>query len=560
MDIISVLLRMLGGLCLFLFGMKVMSDGIQESAGERMKKALNFMTGNRFVGVLTGFVVTAIIQSSSATTVMVVAFVNAGLLSLTQSIGVIMGANIGTTVTAWIVSLLGFSVKISSMALPAIGIGFITSVVKWKYKSIGELIMGFGFLFLGLDHLTQTMRAVSASFDFNAISAVSNMGFVSILIGAGAGTLITLLIHSSSASTAIILTMAFNSVVGYEMAASMILGANIGTTIDAALAAIGAKTAAKRAALVHVMFNIIGTVWALPLLKPLLALVHFITPGNPVANDPAITTHLAMLHTIFNSINTLAFLPFVNQYAKLVSFIIREDKSEKESEHYIFTAFASTITNTPELNIVRVEKEIRDMAGIVSSMYVRFSDVLHGLHDADDNEKITAELCEELRHKEEYIDEMREILTNILIECTRKKINIHSEHRVSRLLRVIGDIEQMSDECYSISRLLAKSLRKNWVFKDDEMNDLIPYVNQVGSFLTMLQNQLGHRPVAELAVQTVELETNISTSRKKLQKLSRKRIEAGENVKTELLFIELVRRIEKLGDYCLDITGIITNN
>ena len=209
MTIISMLLRMTGGLCLFLFGMKVMSDGIQQSAGDRMKKALNFMAGNRFVGVLSGFIITAIIQSSSATTVMVVAFVNAGLLTLTQSIGVIMGANIGTTVTAWIVSLLGFSINISSLALPAVGVGFILSVTKWKYKNLGELIMGFGFLFLGLDFLTQTMSVVSDYYDFNAIAVVSNLGFVSILIGAGAGMVMTLLIHSSSASTAIILIMAY---------------------------------------------------------------------------------------------------------------------------------------------------------------------------------------------------------------------------------------------------------------------------------------------------------------------------------------------------------------
>jgi phosphate:Na+ symporter len=560
MDIFSLLLRMIGGLCLFLFGMKVMSDGIQQSAGDRMKKALNFMTGNRFVGVLTGVIITAIIQSSSATTVMVVAFVNAGLISLMQSIGVIMGANIGTTVTAWVVSLLGFSIKISSLALPAIGIGFITSVVKWKYKSLGELIMGFGFLFLGLDHLTQTMGVISSLFDFNAVASVSHFGVLSILLGAGAGMVMTLLIHSSSASTAIILTMAFNGVIGYEMAASMVLGANIGTTVDAALAAIGAGTMAKRAALVHILFNIIGTIWALPLLRPLLAVVHIITPGNPIAHDPAITTHLAMLHTVFNTINTLLFLPFVDHYARLVTFIIREGKSVQESRHYVYASFASAITDTPELNMLRVEKEIRDMAGIASSMYARFSEVLHSLRTTGDKEKIAADLCAELKQKEEYTDEMREILTNILIECTHNQLNVNSERRVSRLLRVIGDIEEMSDECYSISRLLEKILRKNCVFKDDEMDELIPYVNLVGQFLTMLQEQLGHKPAEELAVQTVELEANINSLRKKLQKLSRKRIKAGENVRTELFFIELVRRIEKLGDYCLDITNTITNN
>jgi len=557
MTVISLLLRMIGGLCLFLFGMKVMSDGIQQSAGERMKKALNFMTGNRFVGVLTGFVVTSIIQSSSAATVMIVAFVNAGLLTLTQSIGVIMGANIGTTVTAWIVSLLGFSIKISNMALPAIGIGFILSAIKWKYKSLGDLLLGFGFLFLGLDYLTQSMSAVAHSYDFNTITALSHLGFLSTMIGAGVGLVMTLLIHSSSASTAIILTMAYNDVVGYEMAAGMILGANVGTTIDAALAAIGTRTAAKRAAFVHVLFNIVGILWALPLLRPLLALVHIITPGNPVAYEPAITIHLAMLHTVFNILNTALFLPFINPYAKLISLIIREDPSKKESEHYKFSYITSAITDTPVLNILRAEKEIRDMAGVASSMYARFSAVLRSLHETGDKNEAVTQLCEELKQKEEYTDEMRDTLSSFLIECSREQINRRSEQRISQLLRVIGYIEEMSDECYSISRLLEKSVRKDYVFKNEEMDDLIPYVNQIEDFLAMLREQSMHGSKIASAVHTVKLKANMSSSRKKLQKIGRKRIEAGENVKTELMFIDLVRRIEKLGDYCIDIAEVI---
>lgn len=551
-----MLLRMTGGLCLFLFGMKIMSDGIQQSAGDRLKKALNFMTGNRFVGVITGFVVTAIIQSSSATTVMVVAFVNAGLLTLTQSIGVIMGANIGTTVTAWIVSLLGFSVKISNLALPAVGIGFILSVIKWKHKSLGELMLGFGLLFLGLDYLTQIMSSASSVFNFNAVSAVSNMGFGSILIGAGAGFIITLLIHSSSASTAIILTMAYNGVVGYEMAAGMVLGANVGTTIDVVLAAIGAKTAARRAALVHVLFNLLGTLWALPLLKPLLGLVHMVTPGNPVAGDAAITMHLAMLHTVFNILNTLVFLPFVNIYAKLVSFLIREGKQE-ETGHYRFAYFASAITDTPELNILRVEKEIRDMAGVVSAMYVRFSDFLRGPLKFDGRENEASDLLTELKQQEDYADEMRETLTSFLMECTRVPLNARSEQRVSRLLRVINSLEEMSDECYGISYLLEKSVRKNWSFKKDEINELLPYVGQIERFLEMVREQLGSQSTIALSVHTVRLKAELNASRKKLQRLGRKRIEAGKDVKTELAFMDLVRRIEKLGDYCFDIAEVI---
>jgi phosphate:Na+ symporter len=572
MALISLLLRLAGGLCMFLFGMKMMSDGIQQSAGDRLRKTLNYMTGNRFTGMLTGFVVTSIVQSSSAVTVMIVSFVNAGLLTLTQSIGVIMGANIGTTVTAWIVSLIGFNLNISSLAIPSIGIGFILSVVKWKHKSVGDIIMGFGFLFLGLYFLTQETSGISAVIPFDSIGAFSHMGFSAIMIGAGAGFVMTLLFHSSSAATAMVLTMVFNNIVTYQMAAGMVLGANIGTTIDAVLASIGAKTTARRAAIVHVLFNVIGALWALPLLKPLLIIVDFITPGQPVGIGA--TAHLAMLHTVFNIINTILFLPFVNQFARFVTFIVRESKPEEESKHYVFAAFSGGITETTELKILRVEKEIRDMADIASSMYARFSEALRGLRDsgsaddsgnADDDtdnserNNAIAKLCEEMQQKETYADEMREILTGVLIECTRVQLNIRTEQRITHLLRIINGIEEMSDECYSISRLLEKSVRKNRIFKKEEMDELVPYVYHVEQFLSLLQMQLSSKSTAELAVQTMELEGKINTTRKRLRKLSRKRIQAGMDVQTELIFIDLVRRIERLGDYCSSITSEITN-
>ncbi|MDR2478194.1 MAG: Na/Pi cotransporter family protein [Treponema sp.] len=556
MAIVSMVFRIIGGLCLFLFGMKIMSDGIQQGAGDRLKRALNFMTGNRFIAVLTGFIITAMIQSSSATTVMVVSFVNAGLLTLTQSIGVIMGANIGTTVTAWIVSLVGFSLKLSELALPAVGIGFILHIIKWKHKNLGEVILGFGILFMGLDFLTKSMPRLGDS--VNIIAAVSDLGFISVLIGAAAGTVMTLLIHSSSAATAIMLTMAFNGVVGYEMAAAMILGANIGTTVDAALASIGTRTAAKQTAMVHVLFNVIGTCWALPLLKPLLAVVDLVTPGTifpGMIHNPMITAHLAMLHTVFNAINTMLFLPFVKPFAALVSLIVREDTSKTESAHYQLVYYSSAIQDTPELNILRAEKEIRDMAALASSMYARFSGVLRDLQTGDGSGVIA--LSEELKQKEEYADQMREALSSFLIECTRDQLNPRSERRVSYLLRVIANLEDMTDECYSISLLLERSVRKNLLFKEKEMGELIPYVRLVEDFLTLLREQLGHSPTEAVTgiASARELEENIDKSRNKLRKLGRKRIEAGENVKTELLFIDLVRRIEKLGDYCYDIAA-----
>ncbi len=543
---------------MFLFGMKMMSDGLQKSAGERMRKTLNFMTGNRFIGVLTGFAVTAIIQSSSAFTVIVISFVNAGLLTLTQFIGVLFGTNIGTTVTGWIISLVGFKISIDTLALPAIGIGFILSVIKWKYKHIGDLLVGFGFLFLGLYFLSNGIANSNEIFDFTKIGAIRDNRVTAILIGVGVGLVMTIIINSSSAAVTLIMTLAFQDVITYEMAAGMVLGSNVGTTINAVLAGIAGNTESKRAALAHVLFNVLGLIWALPFLIPLLNLVDFIFPGDPTAAGPgntSIPVHLAGLHTLFNVINTIIFLPFVKQYAKLISIIIPDKKQEEKSEHYKFAYLSAGNAQSPELNILRAEKEISDMAGIVSFMYSRFCTVLRGLHEDGGNDKEnTVELCAELIKKEEYIDEMREILSGFLIECSRVKLNPKTEARISYLMQVISMLESMSDECYSISRLLEKGIGKNYLLKDKEMDELIPYVGQVEEFLNLLKIQLGRNPSSEYKQRAIELENKIDRDRKKLQKIGRKRIEAGGNVKAELLFIDLVRRIEKLGDYCFEIS------
>ncbi|MDR1353337.1 MAG: Na/Pi cotransporter family protein [Treponema sp.] len=543
-----------GSLGLFLYGMKIMGDGIQQAAGQRMQKVLSYMTGNRVLAVITGFGVTAVIQSSSATTVMVVSFVNAGLLTLKQAIGVIMGANIGTTVTAWIVSLIGFSLQIGVLALPAVGIGFLLSVIKWKRRDLGNAILGFGLLFMGLDFLTKSMPSLSAE-TLSFIGRFSGMGFTSILLGAAVGMVVTLIIHSSSAATAIFLTMAFQGLIGYEMAAAMILGANIGTTIDAALAAIGAKPAARQAALVHILFNVIGNVWALVLFHPLLWLVNVVTPGLP--EGAGITSHLAMFHTVFNTINTIVFLPFTNQFAVLVRKIIKDRPEEAGLGHYKLSYSSSALRDTPELNILRAEKEIRDMAGIVSSMYGRVSEILETLKEHPKQEDAVQKLTAEFLEKEAYADEMREELTHFLMECTRQRLNVRSELRVSRLLRIIADLENMTDDCLGASFILETSVKKDRVFREKEMQALAPYTTLVGDFLGFVQNHLGKKLASGEAEQAAVMEERINNAQKRLRKYGRRRIEAGKNVKAELLFIDFVRRLEQLGDNCYSISAAL---
>ncbi|MDR2766848.1 MAG: Na/Pi cotransporter family protein, partial [Treponema sp.] len=557
MEIILLLFRILGGLCIFLYGMKILSDGIQQAVGERLQNVLNFMTGNRFIAVFTGFVITALVQSSSATTVMLVSFVNAGLLTLTQAAGVIMGANIGTTTTAWLVSQIGYQFDISALALPAVGIGFMMRLPKWKHRDWGEVLLGFGFLFVGLEFINSALpRLDPASLEF--IGRFSGRGMESMLIALVIGTVITLLMHSSAATITLVMALAYRKVIDFDTSAALILGANIGTTIDAIMAAFGAKITAKQTALVHVLFNVVGSVIAVIFLRPLIALVDILTPGS--MDGVGITTHLAMFHTVFNGMCTLLFLPFVRSLAALVTFLIKPKAGEEEQRHYKLDYQTGTIYATPELNIVRAEKEIRDMAGLVSAMYAQVSEGLGSFSGADieaaEAEK-TAQidsLVVSMKSKEDYADEMREELTRFLIECTRQQLSPRSEYNISQLLRIIADLEDMADDCCGIALTLERSVKKKQLFKKKEMEALAPFVGQVEEFLGYVRQHLGH-PLNRDQIEFAEsLESEIDRARNKLRKLGRKRIEAGADVKTELLFIDMVRRIERLGDFCYDIS------
>jgi phosphate:Na+ symporter len=350
--------------------------------------------------------------------------------------------------------------------------------------------------------------------------------------------------------------MANQGIITFDIAVTMILGANIGTTVDAALAAIGTKTTARRTALVHVLFNVIGALWALILLRPLIALVNLICGGDMATS---ITTRLAMFHTVFNAFNTLLFFPFVKPFAALVSFLIKDKDTALAPTIYKLEYKSGSLQDTPELNILRAEKEIRDLAILASAMYTRVSAALHSLPDAPERAATIDALVEEMRSKEAYADEMREELTNFLIECTRQQLSHRSEARISHLLRIIADLEDMTDDCYSVSLLLERSAKKDLIFKRKEMEALTPYMGLVEEALHLVQVHLGSPLTAEEATQAEELERKIDKSRDRLRKLGRKRIEAGENVKTELLFIDLVRRIENLGDYCHGIAEALTN-
>ena len=432
MNVISIVFNFVGALALLLYGMNMLSNGIQKGAANSLQRLLSIVSGNRFTAVLTGLLVTAIIQSSGATTVMVVSFVNAQIISLTQAIGIIFGANIGTTVTAWIVSLFGFSFKIASIAIPLFGIGFlITCMKQWKIHDIGEILMGFGMLFYGLSLLSDSLKLSPESVAF--LQGFSNWGVGGLLLGVLIGAVITALIHSSSAMTAIVLTMAANGSLTWEFSAAVVLGSNIGSTIDAILSAIGSTTNAKRAALVHVCFNVAGTILALIVFKPFLALIDFIVPKAPADN---ITTHIAMLHTIFNLCCTCIFLPFVNQIAAVVSKIIKQPAHEENTNYKIPVVFSSG-HGSIELYVLQAEKEIEKMANKVMSMFTNICTCL----ESSNKEDVT-EVSEQVFQQEKYIDQMMEEITSFLVKCSQLDgATGVIQNKITQLLQVTDHLE-----------------------------------------------------------------------------------------------------------------------
>lgn len=549
MTVVSTIAQLIGSLGFLLYGMKMMSDGIQKSAGAKLHKILGLMTGNRFVAVLTGMFVTMIIQSSGATTVMVVSFVNAGLLSLKQSIGVIFGANIGTTVTAWIVSIFGFSFDISAIAIPVFGVGFLlTFIKKIKKESIGEALMGFGLLFLGLDLLSSAIPKIDSN-NIAWLSFFTDKGPLGTIVAILSGMLFTMLLHSSSATTAIILTMAHNGILSWEFSAAMVLGCNIGSTIDSVIASIGTKVNARRAAVVHVLFNVVGTILAAIFLRPLLTLVDWIVPG-PVSES--ITTHIAMLHTVFNLACTLIFLPFVNQLASLTERFVKPKENEIP-ETYILSFKAPGLVENTEAHLIRVEKEINDMANLSVDMFKRIRDGF-----TSRTEDFIEKHMKILATREDYADQMQEQISQYLVQCSQLALSENSKQNISLMLRIVDELESLTDDCYSIAVLLKRSIEKNMNFSNEDMERFNPYLDLVTTFLNFIQKHLHHKLTEEEWAQAQMLEDQIDKFRKTMKKIARVRLEEGANVKAELLYIDLVRNVEKIGDHAYSISEALS--
>ena len=482
------LLRLIGSLALFLYGMKIMSEGLQKFAGDSLRKILTAMTTNRVTGVLTGVLITALIQSSSATTVMVVSFVNAGLLTLTQSIGVIMGANIGTTVTAWIISALGFKVDISAFALPLLAFAIpLFFSGKSSRKSVGEFIFGFSFLFMGLANLKNNAPDLSANPDMLAfVQNYTDMGFFSILLFLFIGAILTMIVQASAATMAITLIMCANGWIDYHLGVALVLGENIGTTITANLAALTGNTQARRAALAHLMFNLFGVAWVLIIFYPFTGAVSWFVTHVMKVTDPAVAVSfkLAAFHTAFNISNTFIMIWFVNVIEKTVCGIIR---TKQEDEEYRLSYITGGMLSTAELSILQAQKEITLFAERTTKMFGMVKELLY---EKDENNFLKT--YSRVEKYENISDRMEIEIANYLTQVAEGRLSSEGKEEIRVLLRAVSEIESIADSCNNLARSIKRRNEFKSVFTEEQNNHIDQMFRLVSSALDRM-NAIMHK-------------------------------------------------------------------
>ncbi len=548
----ALIFGFLGGLGLFLLGMKTMSEGLQKIAGDRMRKILAALTNNRIVGTLVGLAVTALIQSSTATTVMVVGFVNAGLMSLVQSIGVILGANIGTTVTAQLIAF-----KITKFALPAIGIGvgfkLFSRNKKWSYA--GEVVLGFGMLFFGLALMKDAFDPIKASAEFrNFFQLVGDNHLIGVLLGA----LLTVIVQSSTATIGITLALASAGVLSFEASVALILGENIGTTVTANLAAIGTNLAARRTAMAHFLFNTIGVAYMLGFFPFFLQIIASITPGDAdlviqtqqqatamggnIGDKPFIARHIANTHTMFNIINTLLFLPLVGLLAKLTTWLVRGRDEEMEFHlKYIDTR----VLNTPPIAIGQARSETRRMGQIALEMLNETSAYL-----ADgDSKRLSI-----LEKKEELVDLLQKEITDFLVALSQHSVSSQISKDIASLMHMVNDLERIGDYCENVWRLNQRKLDSKIIFSEIANAEIAEISDKTKEFLGFIIAAL-ERGDTSIKEKAEFMERTINDLESTFREGHIARLNTGEcAVQPGLIFIDMLHGFEKIGDHTFNVT------
>ena len=562
------LLTLLGALGMFLYGMNLMSGGLQKAAGSKMRNFLSAMTSNPFKGVFTGLGITTVIQSSSATTVMTVGFVNAGLLTLSQAVGVIMGANIGTTVTAWLVSLLGFKADISLFAVPLMAVGFILSLAKSdKRRHISELIIGFSLLFLGLSLMKESVPDLRETPEVLAfIQNWTSYGFGSVIIFLVFGTALTLVLQSSSATMALTLIMVNMGWIPFEMGAAMVLGENIGTTITANIAAAVGNANARRAALAHTLFNLFGVCWALILFRPFLMLVGITitwlglpnpmdivhSADEPMTEDDGMATlyGISMLHTLFNLFNTLILIWFVNLIVKVVSKVIKDKKSAEEDTVKLKFIDAGPLS-TAELAVGQARNEVIHFAEISRRTV---GHIRSAINAANDKEFEAAR--RQLVKYEEISDRIEYEIAQFLNALPEDSISEDTRTETKRMYKIIGELESLGDSGESISRILARRNSRDKSFSDEQKRKIESMLEAVDrAYGVMIDNlkaesfePMGLRMATDCEIEINELRNNIR------EEEIRKIENDGSNYQSSVYYLDTISEIERMGDFIINIS------
>ena len=553
METIINIFALLGSLGLFLFGMKIMSEGLEKFAGERLRSILAWMTKNRFMGVLTGVTLTALIQSSSATTVMVVSFVNAGLMTLSEAIGVIMGANIGTTVTAWIITAVGFKVDIAAFAIPLLAVGMpLIFSSKGNRKNLGEFIFGFSLLFLGLEYLKVNAEGMHVDTIVSGlVTYIPCDSFFGTVLFVILGAVITMVVQSSSAAMAITLMLLAMDIpgFGFVQAAALAMGQNIGTTITAFMASLAANTQARRAAMAHLLFNVIGVLLVLPVFTYACDGVTYITTELLGRADDDTTWKLSTFHTLFNLINTCILIGFVAQIEKLVCLLVPQKEAEEE---YRLQYISAGMLSTAELSIMEAQKEINSYAERCNRMVGFVNDLMKAEKDDDFNK-----IFSRIEKYENITDNMEVEIANYLHKVSEGRLSIESKMEVMRMLRQITELESIGDSCYNLARTLNRH-RQNCT---DQFTEL--QLSNMHNMLDMVSKAMQHMASIVEAIlsgnhvdynTSYNLENEINNYRRQLKNRNLQDVDAKlYSYQLGVFYIDFISECEKLGDYILNV-------
>ena len=544
-------LKLIGSLGLFLYGMKIMSEGLQKVAGDRLRSILTAMTTNRVTGVLTGVLITALIQSSSATTVMVVSFVNAGLLTLAESISVIMGANIGTTVTAWIISIFGFKVDMAAFALPLLAIALpLIFSGKSNRKSIGEFIFGFSFLFMGLSYLKANAPDLNANPERLAfVQNYTDMGFFSILLFLFIGTILTMIVQASAATMAITLIMCANGWISLELGAALVLGENIGTTITANLAALTANTQAKRAALAHFVFNVFGVIWVLIIFHPFMQLVNWVVDTFFQTNNPevAISYKLSAFHSIFNICNVCLLIWGVKLIERTVCALIRPKEEDEEPRLRFITG---GMLSTAELSILQARKEIHLFAERTHRMFGMVQDLLHTDKDDDFNK-----LFSRVEKYENISDNMELEIANYLNQVSEGRLSSESKLQIRAMLREVTEIESIGDSCYNLARTINRKRQTNQDFTEkqyEHIHFMMKLTDDALAQMIVVVEKPEHQSID--INKSFNIENEINNYRNQLKNQNILDVNNKEyDYQMGVYYMDIIAECEKLGDYVVNV-------